>query len=369
MSKRKDKKAYTRSLSKYPSDLFDLYMDDKDFICDCHDDCDEDFIWYYLKNLTCECHENFICDCRKNFICDCHEEVCYYCLKNILLEYGIFSGFIYTDYKKEDYKKYKREHKDFVMRNKNKYEYNSVKMNIFGKYKVFTEYCHGDIIAIKQYDCYELLKNLSFLKNHDYVLRKMIESNHFFLKYAPEHIKNDKEFVTNIVSKCSYAFKFISANLRDDEDIATIAINDNQELFKFVSVILRDDKDFVMKILKRSATDSFYIYKYLSDRLKKDSDVVIHSLFSNCSVYYDFSEQLQQNDCLKSIYYLIRQEDKSNLPYIYVSEDILDDMLYQVSIYFNNEAWVQLYKYLEETKKIKHFTRSMRLLDTGFIFA
>jgi len=333
MKKRTDKKAYTRSLSKYTADLFDAYMDDEKFSDD------------------------------EDFMCDCQLEFCYICTTNILLEYGIFSGFINTDYKKEDYKKYIREHRDFIKHYKN---YNiEYLIDICDNYILVSDDWRS-YFAVK-YDCYNLFQHLSCLKNYEYVLRKMIDFNRFFLKYAPEHLKNDKTFVMNIVSRCSHTFKIISANLRDDKDIATIAIYDNPELFKFASVILRDDKDFVMKIL-HDTKQSVRIYEYLSDRLKKDSDIVIHSLVLDCYVYYYFSKELQRNECLKSVYYFYQQKNKSDLPSINVSKDILDDMLYQTSIYFYKGAWLQLYKYLEETKKIKHFTGSMRLLDTRFTF-
>lgn len=86
----------------------------------------------------------------------------------------------------------------------------------------------------------------------------------FYLRDAPQCIKNDKEVVLEKVRLCGHALQFAGKKLRSDEEVVLAAINKDSFALQYASQELRDDLRVVLAAAK-GAVDSF---RFASDRVR-----------------------------------------------------------------------------------------------------
>lgn len=161
-------------------------------------------------------------------------------------------------------------------------------------------------------------------------------------KYTDPTLKNDKEFVLELIEKCSgYLYEYLPARLRNDKTILkavikTIGIDyihsklkrfTNQEIFHhndvywlglenflssknitpFIGSKLLDDRDLMMKVLENEPSGLNYLsdqmkndkeiallvlrksgecFSFISELLMDDMEVVLTAIHSNCKEYF-----------------------------------------------------------------------------------
>jgi len=116
-----------------------------------------------------------------------------------------------------------------------------------------------------------------------------------FLLNLP-HFNNDKEIVLASIKKHDNNIFYMSNILKQDKDFLLLCLNihriynHNYEYFYINDLLFnfRDDKEIVLAILKKYGSN----IKYVSDRLKKDKDVILTAIV-NC--YYEIDKTRNSN--------------------------------------------------------------------------
>lgn len=161
----------------------------------------------------------------------------------------------------------------------------------------------------------------SRLKNDKEFMQYMLYNDSMILKYVSGEYDNYDDY---------YKFADILYRNQADECIkgeqtknwwTNILIND----FLIASETLRDDKDFVFNIIKR---DSF-LFEYVSDRLKDDKELVMMTLRKDKNVWNFISDRLKKD---KDIILLLIRKWKVGLGDLYTKygfNSMLDAWVYE----------------------------------------
>jgi hypothetical protein len=168
------------------------------------------------------------------------------------------------------------------------------------------------------------------LKNDLEVLKIAVSHHNQALHWVPEQHRSNKELLDIILSNeltGTYCFEHFPDEYRDNEAIAKKAVSDDAGCFRYISERLRktkeiaivaasgawyalsempeamlDDKDVVLSAVKNQDVGG-HIEK-ISDRLKKDIDIVITSVSKDNRVLKYFPDEFKDNEkvieaCLK----------------------------------------------------------------------
>ena len=132
------------------------------------------------------------------------------------------------------------------------------------------------------------------IKKDEYFLARLFESSPGDIsafKYVDDSIKKNKEFVLRLIdSNDGSILEFVDPTLQDDEDIvrsACFAFRRCYEGLKYASERLKGSKDFVMDIIEQKEN-----FKYISDELKNDYDVVLFACTCRKYSYLEIKEIL-----------------------------------------------------------------------------
>lgn len=119
------------------------------------------------------------------------------------------------------------------------------------------------------------------------------------LEIASDEIKNDREFLLEILTENVDSFKYTSPQLKSDKDFSMVVIQKNPESFVHVSSELKNDKDFVLAVLKKYPKISDWvpakmlrykeivlaiyqnanqIFSVLSEDFHKDEDIIMAAI-------------------------------------------------------------------------------------------
>ena len=99
----------------------------------------------------------------------------------------------------------------------------------------------------------------------------------------------DQHVVMEAVKQNGFALQF-AGEYQDNEWIVRHAIHENVDAFEYASSRLKDDKDFVMDVLSRGAS-----LEFVSDRLKDDKEVVMEAVSLVGNALYFASERLKSD--------------------------------------------------------------------------
>lgn len=114
------------------------------------------------------------------------------------------------------------------------------------------------------------------LKKEKSFVRKTCEIAGMNFQYADETIKDDKDFVLELIDRiCPDAFKYVSKRLRDDRDIVVAAIQSNPICYKHASKRLREDK-VILDLFYKPLIKMCYpeMIKYVPEKLRTDPDII-----------------------------------------------------------------------------------------------
>lgn len=131
------------------------------------------------------------------------------------------------------------------------------------------------------------------LRNDEEFMLNAIEKNHLCFVYASDKLRNDKEFMLKAIDKNFMVIEHAKNIFRDDKDIILTALErDSYGLsLSHASDRLRDDEEFMLQVVDVNIK----ALKHLSDRLKNNSDFMLKAFDKdNRSIEYA-SNELKSN--------------------------------------------------------------------------
>jgi hypothetical protein len=125
-------------------------------------------------------------------------------------------------------------------------------------------------------------------------------------EYVSPRLKDDKAFVSDVLSQDGDLLEFVSDRLKDDEDIVRIATKRNGYPLQYASDRLRSNKELVAQCGLEYATDAVKddkdfllehptMLEFASERLKDDKEVVMAAVSTVGKLVYFASERLRSD--------------------------------------------------------------------------
>jgi len=138
--------------------------------------------------------------------------------------------------------------------------------------------------ALKNSSVCKILKNVpdDIKSNKDFFFKYVVNNSNYF-KYASDKLKEDVEYVLKLIDVNPNIFYNISSKLYDNEEIiirtykSFIKSNQDAIILKYTSNTIRDNKIIILFILKHYGCELLHV----SDRLKKDKEVVLMAIKQN----------------------------------------------------------------------------------------
>jgi hypothetical protein len=129
----------------------------------------------------------------------------------------------------------------------------------------------------------------SYLKKNELIALTAIKNNKFAFRHASYDIKNNKTFIMMIIKNYPEIFEFLSDNLKKDKEIIAIVIkkyinnkHDNYyTIFKHIPYELKNDKNFILELIKLDIR----IFYYTSDRIKNDAEIILNIMTINDNIF------------------------------------------------------------------------------------
>lgn len=134
----------------------------------------------------------------------------------------------------------------------------------------------------ENHSCYQLLEYLpeKFIKNKDFFLG-LFEGIRYYgnyygkaFKMASDDLRNNKDYVGEIVKRNGMALEYAAAVLKDNDQIVLNAVTNQGSALQFASERLRDNKDIVLKAIEKIDYYEYPAIYYASKRLKDDKEVI-----------------------------------------------------------------------------------------------
>lgn len=137
-----------------------------------------------------------------------------------------------------------------------------------------------------------------FKDNEDFVLKCVLDSKEPLMRYASKRLRDDKEFMSNLIKIKPNEYKNLSLRLKKDDEIKRIynlwvAENGAMSLKNKPSVC--DDKEIVMLAFKNGCGRYPNNLQYASARLRADKDVVLAAVAHNSDNFKHASEELKDD--------------------------------------------------------------------------
>ena len=164
-----------------------------------------------------------------------------------------------------------------------------------------------------------------FKNNKDLFRDLIVNKDHgHALYYASDELKDDKEFITDLIDSCEYNSFFIeniSDRLKDDEELMLQAINKDEYSFKYASTRLRDITDFVRKCVIEEPSN----LEYVSDRIKNDKSFILDILKNSKWYNVEYVFKYMSNNLKDDREFVTDLADTSLIVLKYASDRIKSD--------------------------------------------
>lgn len=113
------------------------------------------------------------------------------------------------------------------------------------------------------------------MKNDKEVVMAAVQNKGSALRDASDNLKNDKEVVMAAVRNYSFSLQSASETLRNDKEVVMVAINQDKYAFGAAGNAIKNNKEAVLQVMDIIGPDA---YVYFSKRLKQDKELVIRAL-------------------------------------------------------------------------------------------
>lgn len=120
----------------------------------------------------------------------------------------------------------------------------------------------------------------------------IIKQNEDILKYAPEHIKNDRIFALSVAKINPKGLKYLSYKFFDDVDVMLEAIKKEGPIFDNASQRLKDDYNFTIKAIKQNGE----VFEFISPKFKEDKDLILISILNDPYSFRYIPEDIRKNE-------------------------------------------------------------------------
>lgn len=238
------------------------------------------------------------------------------------------------------------------------------------------------------------------LKNDKEILKIAVSGHSQALHWVPEKWRHDKELLDIILSKkvdATYSFEHFPPEYRDNEDIAKKVVGDDAGCFQYLSERLRnnkeiaiiaasgawgvlgempdamlDDKDVVLSVVQNHGVGG-HIEK-ISDRLKKDIEIVIASVLKDNGSLEYFPDEFKNDNkvieaCLKghgSAYKYFSERFKNDREIALQMSDKWNFDLGSAPEIFRNDKEIVKNAVKEDANNFKHISSEL-LKDLNFL--
>ncbi len=125
------------------------------------------------------------------------------------------------------------------------------------------------------------------LRDRD-VIPEMLNVNESIYGYYPQIKFETLEEVKDLLINSPGSFRVLYHEYSDNPELALYAINSNILAFTYLNQELRNDATFIKKLFE-AIPESYDIYKYLGQNLKKDKDIIsiVYRKYPSCISYID----------------------------------------------------------------------------------
>ena len=129
------------------------------------------------------------------------------------------------------------------------------------------------------------------LRNDKELVLEAIKQHCYILEYASKELKNDKEIVLEAVKQHGDILRYASENLKNDEEVVLTAVQRSSTALKYASIELKNNKEFIKRLVK----DQPEIFKYISENLKKDKEFIMEIAKINGHILDNVNETIKKD--------------------------------------------------------------------------
>lgn len=131
----------------------------------------------------------------------------------------------------------------------------------------------------------------SFPQEHlnEKIVEEMVTANSEVYKLLPLLYKENRKIVLAAVKKSGILIKEIPVKFLDDREVVFEAVNKNGYAFLLVMDKYAEDKEIIARALKSRAPS---IYGYLSDKMKRDRELIQIAMKSSNRIYFEIPDDI-----------------------------------------------------------------------------
>lgn len=112
------------------------------------------------------------------------------------------------------------------------------------------------------------------------------------LEYAPYKLRNDKEFILELIDIYPEAIRFASRKLKNDRDVAFLAVEKKGSEIKYVSKSLKKDEELAMIAILQEPKN----FKLIDKGLQNSENFSLNAINKVPEVYSFIPKKLSQNE-------------------------------------------------------------------------
>jgi len=126
--------------------------------------------------------------------------------------------------------------------------------------------------------------------NKEFALNKLQYTMSNFNSVS-DRLKNDKEFIGEVVARWRNTFEFIPDKFKDDKEIVLKAMKTDGISLEFVSDRLKEDKE----VVKEAVKNDWKALNFANDKFKDDKDIIMEVVKQNGKALKLASENMQKD--------------------------------------------------------------------------
>ncbi len=182
-----------------------------------------------------------------------------------------------------------------------------------GIFKNFPESLYLSKILPNNYS--KLLGNKIILsKNKNFDIYKLLLEIYgtYFLKYADESLRKDREVVLEAVKSDGYALEYVDKSFKKDREIVLELVKSNGSALEYTDESLRRDREIVLEAVKSNG----WVLLYADKSFRKDREIVLEAVKSRGSALAHADKSFGKDreivlEAVKSDGWVLKCADKS----------------------------------------------------------
>jgi hypothetical protein len=147
------------------------------------------------------------------------------------------------------------------------------------------------------YNLIERLNNLDDnMKNNKFFIKYAIKKNALNYRYASNNLKHKLEIINFAVERSGLVLDFVPQEIVENDDyyyLSEKAIENDKHALQFCCSKLRSNKSKVLFCIRQPFNVN--LYRFISNELKRDSEIIDYCLTHNSTIYLDLPEDIKEN--------------------------------------------------------------------------